>query len=379
MSEVDEQSIDWDQVESTLVHLNSSNSTMTAKESLNEEILRLIYSKMEEVTAALTVGGVRQFVAEDVLFKLTYMVMKKSAKTQKDFVDGISLFRHLPSCKGGTETRAVLKFKKLSHWEISPENAAAVGGLFDALFEQLHFIQSECCHHETNEQAGQDVLDSLYQKILASPMPLRCRILAAMENSAVLPEDWSAALSKDVEPVAPSPVISSASASSSAMITQPAFPPVVDLEGNNLQLVVDYVRLMASASLPLNVASWHKNVKLYFNNMWGHANNKTLASEKEGWQSLKDPEILKALEVFLPENLKAKSETKLVIFKRNLQANKFVVDFTSHDLGSMKLQNYLTKMEISYFEIVKEEGLALEERRYLMKWLRESLAYNGLY
>jgi len=376
----DETTLDWDQIDSPLIQVDSNEPgrILSGPERPNQDVLRLFYSKMNDICISITDGGAQAFEPENFLIKYTSLLLAKNEQAPSNYADPLSLYRHTEECDTQFPSyRALIKFKAMGKWTIKENNLVAVAGLFDAALEQLDLFKTiDCCPQSFHIEQCNDIMQQLKAKILLAPLSFRARILAAMECSSSIPQDWVTQLTSDNQIIPPlKPYNNTGSA---AVITQPTMPSAIDFREEHRKEFVNYVRAMISASIPLVVSSWHTGVKIFINNMWGLQQDIEEETAKEGWQRLPDAEILKFLEDCLPENAKGKNETKFSLFKKEVQKKKFIINFAAHDMGSAALQDDLSALQVRFTDISKEEGIPQDEPQYLIEELRKSITFKGL-
>jgi hypothetical protein len=307
------------------------------------------------------------------------MIVAKEARPTYSFVEGLTLFRHMAPCENQNEMRGVMKFRNIGKWKITEENFKSVAGLWDACYEQLHFVEKDCCKIDSAQQSCHDSLHAIYDKVLNCKAKMRTDILAVMENSSCISSTWRDKLSQpDQAPVVPT--VMSNSSSSAAIVTKPVMPTESELTGETMPIFVNYIRSMRAASIPLDMKDWSRNIKLGMDNLWGHRHNKHTPAERAAWQNLPDAEILKIFESWLPggESNNNKSDSKLKLFREHLQKHQLIVDFSAPGKGALPFQSDLTRLHARYLDVCDSEVIEEADMKYLKKWVRESVTCKGL-
>ena len=372
---------------------DDSQRIMTDGESSNLMILTILIHKMTLVTESLIDGEGNSLAevweTEDVLTFINGVIAASDCTAFDNMRDNLSLHKHKEACGGTEERRRMAVFKSLHRWKIEDSSAAAVAELMDAVLTQHSFFEEDCCPQDYFITRTLGVVNDLWSKILLALPARRSNIIARMVNSRELGQERLLQL----ETLS---ITEASSATSAAHITggyntqtivnRPAFPNIMDLRGRNLSLLVNHVRALILANLPLEVAQWPSYILIYFNNMWGQfersqSDRRGAPRLKTSWQYFADSQILIALEKFLPENQRASQTSKIKQFEMDFNApdKQVVLNFGKQlSSESSDFVQQMTRFQIRFSEITEEDPVTEAEEVHLLREFSKSLKFIGI-
>ena len=252
--------------------------------------------------------------------------------------------QHSWDCQGILEQRLLLIPKGLDTWNIIRDNCVAVADFFDALILQHQFfVDDDCCPQESYLVRSQNAVDAVAKKVIAASSDFRARIVSAMTASSHLPDEVQDELCR--QPQQAVTVTNQSMSTIQTVVNQPVFPGITDLKGGNLLILVQYVRSMLQANLPLNVEDWNSDILFHFTQLWGYRHKKTTDTSKRLWIKMTPEKILSALEEFLPEQVNNRKTTLFKTYENNMQKHPLEFNFGNRSL-QQEMKSFQDQMSI---------------------------------